>query len=657
MSGILGIWNLDGRPVDRALLAELSATLAHRGPDGEGLWRRGSIGLACRLFRVTPEAARESQPLVHAAGAALVFDGRLDDREELLERLGPASGVAPDSPDPDLVLAAYLAYGDRFPERLAGEFALALFDPAGPRLLLARDAIGIRPLYYVRTGNAFLFASELKALLAHPEVVARPDDDVLASFLLDRGLDGRGATFFAGMFSLPPAHLAVLTPEGFATRRYWDFDLSRPIRLGSIREYAEAFHAHFARAVRRRLRSAHPVAVSLSGGLDSSSIFCVARTLARQHPDRHPRILGVSYTSPPGSPSDEAAFLVEIERQHAVTVERVPLGRPGVVRGAREAVWHVEAPFLDELWDTSHRFLTTVHRLGARVLLTGHWGDQVLFDQAYLVDLVRRLAWRRIRAHLGEFGRWFTDAGAGEFRRRFLLDLVKYHLPAPLVSRLRRLRRLRGRPDPPWYSAALRSRGRRHGIAHIPAFGVRASAHARALYEQARSSRHGLCLEWDNKVAAMHGLEMTFPFLDRDLLAFLMAIPGEMQTWQGVPKALLREALPGVLPEAIRRRTWKADFTYLVNAGVERDLDRLARCLETGGMAMALGYVSGDVLRQELERLNGRLDGASCETAWRLSDLLGLELWLQVFFSRDAGPEGPAVTDDEPTAMTLGGAR
>src|SRR5438105_8176460 len=136
MSAILGIWNLDGKPVERALLARLSATMSHRGLDGEKLWLDGPVGLACQLFRVTPESANEVQPLGDGSGAVLVFNGRLDNRDELLAALKSTPDIDASSPDPAIVLAAYAAFGERFVQQLNGEFALGLFDPRRQRLFL-----------------------------------------------------------------------------------------------------------------------------------------------------------------------------------------------------------------------------------------------------------------------------------------------------------------------------------------------------------------------------------------------------------------------------------------------------------------------------------------------------------------------------------------
>ncbi len=655
MSGIIGIWNLDGKPVEREVLARMSATLAHRGPDGERMWVEGPVGLACQLFRITPESAEEIQPLVGSSGTVVVFDGRLDNREELLASLKDSHQVSSTSPDPALVLVAYESFGDRLPERLAGDFAFCIFDPNRHHLIIARDSIGIRPLYYCRIRNTFLFASEIKALLVHPEVSTRPNDDVLAQHLLRGDQDYRGMTFFEGLWSLLPAHTAICTPRRLVTRRYWDFNATQRIRLGSFGEYAEAFRELFEQAVRRRLRSAHPVAVSVSGGLDSSSIFCLGETLARRSPDRYPPVLGVSYASPTGSPSDESAFLTEIEREYGVRISRLPVSHIGPLNGSREAVWNVEAPFLDEMWTTMEAFNGMVQRLRARVVLTGEWADQLLFDQAYLVDRFHDFAWRDVWTHLNEFPHWFTDCAGLDFRRRFLLDLVKYTLPAPMVSLLRSLRL---KPDRPWYTGAVRRRARQRRSNWLPPRRGFPTAHARALYEQARSSRHVLCLEWENKVAAMHGLEMAFPFFDPDLVSFLMNIPGEIQTWQGVPKALLRKGMQGVLPEAIVRRTWKADFTHIANEGMDRNYPELSHRLLSDTMAVSRGYVDRDALTAELNGMRKKLQGESCDTAWSLSDLIGLELWLQVFFGNNHnGHETSPLLKEKMMVSAQGGSR
>jgi asparagine synthase (glutamine-hydrolysing) len=139
------------------------------------------------------------------------------------------------------------------------------------------------------------------------------------------------------------------------------------------------------------------------------------------------------------------------------------------------------------------------------------------------------------------------------------------------------------------------------------------------------------CMEWNNKVGAMHGLDMAFPFLDRDLLAFMMATPGEIQNQDGVPRALLRTAMRGILPDRVRLRQSKAEFTAVINGGVARDADAISKALSPDSLSVRLGYLDHARLERELARLSARLAGPHCVRAWDLANLVGLETWLQLF--------------------------
>jgi asparagine synthase (glutamine-hydrolysing) len=640
MSGIVGMWNLDGRPVEREVLSTMSATLAHRGPDGEEQWISGPVGLSCQLMRVTPESLHETQPLVHPAGAVVVFDGRLDNREELLGLLKGAWGAEPDSPDPALVLAAYEAFGERFPERLNGDFALAIYDPNRKQLLLARDVIGLRTLYYHRTGNTFLFASDIKAILAHTGVVVHPNDDLIAEFLTrSYAEEYLGETFFEGIVNLLPGHLGILTPGGFKTHQSWDFDLNRTVRLRSYSEYVEGFLYYFEQAVRRRIRSSFPVAVSVSGGVDSSAIFCMGETLRHRKPEGYPPLIGISYTCPDGSSGDEKAYLLEIERAYGCNIQRVPTRALRLSDNPKEDVWQEEAPVLE--WDIFHQVDQKCHELGARVLLNGHGGDELLFNTSYLVDLFLRGAWEEIREHLHEFPLWSIGVPPGFYRNLFIQDLIRHYLPMRVFTWIRRIRAeffpSAGSPwTLEWYSDSLKARALRRLIDNYPRASNKklyCSAYKKVLYKSLKWHYHQIRNEWLLKVGRMHCLELAQPFFDRDLVSFLMAIPGEEIVHKGIPKNILRSAMAGVLPEAIRNRRTKADFTKLSNEGIEQDFQRMAQYLEFGGSVAGFGYIKPEEIGKELRRLKSRLvEENTFHAARNIAYLVGLELWLQVYF-------------------------
>jgi len=632
MSGIVGVWNFDGRPLEPAVLSTMSAALQHRGRDGEGQRVEGTLGFACQHLWVTSEELGEIQPVVGRPGIMLTMDGRLDNRDELLGALRLPLSAS----DATCALAAYDAWQDRFAERLNGDFALAIFDESQRRLLLARDSIGIRPLYYFRSDRLFAFASEIKALLAHPDVPVRPDDEGLADYLLisSRPVDRQEFTCFAGISALVPAHIAVVSREGLVTRRYWDFDTGRTIRLRSFSEYAEAYRERFVEAVRRRVRAAHPVTISVSGGLDSSSIFCQAETLRRTGKAECPDLAGVSYIGAPGTVADEHEYLVAVEHEYGVAIEKFAI-EPliGLVLDADEQIRASEAPLFDYSWGITRELHRRAAARGSRLLLTGHWGDQVLFQSAYLVDLFRRLAWRQIRRHLAEYGRWFGAVEARALSRRFAVDVARHHLPRPLVPPLKWIRRrVFGVERPrPWFSDAFLRRALRFAGRPATIGSGFHSAHARSIYLEARSKYHVHCLEWHNKAGARLGFDGAYPFLDRDLLAFLMAIPGKIQTLNGVPRALAREAMRGVLPEPVRVRASKGDFSGVVNTGVAQDVPAISQALTPESLGVRLGYFDAARLDPAVTKLSRGLTRPDCLDAWDLADVFGLEVWLQVF--------------------------
>jgi asparagine synthase (glutamine-hydrolysing) len=371
----------------------------------------------------------------------------------------------------------------------------------------------------------------------------------------------------------------------------------------------------------------------VSGGLDSSSIFCLAETLKRKDPQLFPDIFGFSYIFKDGTPLDEKSFLSDIERDYSLSIKRIPAGPQGIIDGNREEVWYVESPFLNCLRNYTEPLHKEVKQSGAKLLLCGDMGDQMLFSQAYLLDLFNRLAWGKVWTHLREFGKWNIDVDANSFRRFFFRDLLKSYVPSTILPFLRKIRRTlnRNQVNFPVYKRTFRELSYRYTCKNCD--GTRfATAHAKSLYNDIRSRYKIFSWEWLNKLASIYGIEYVYPYLDQDLVAYLMAIPGEMQTWKGVPKAILREAMRGVLPTQILERRWKADGTDLLNERVAHDFPRIVESLQTGGMAVRSRYVDEKILNGELTHLSDKIRGSNCLVSWALCDLLGLEIWLQVFF-------------------------
>jgi len=369
----------------------------------------------------------------------------------------------------------------------------------------------------------------------------------------------------------------------------------------------------------------------VSGGLDSSSIFCVARAAATQDA-RVPAVLGLSYLAPAGTAGDERHYLDDLETRYGA-IERLTLSARGFMHSAADQVRVSESPLLDAQGNGTAEFYQCVRDRGARVLLTGHWGDQVLCDRGYLLDLIRSLRWRRVRAHLAEYPAWFTDSEPAQFRSQFRRDLVCDLLPDTVVRRVRAVL-ARWRPQAPdWYTTRLSGNP---GLPEGPWPDGGAGRQARSHYRTLRSSFHTLCLEWNYKMAARFGLNVAFPFLDRDLLTFLITVPGDVQSPRGIPKALLREACADVIPRAIVERRWKADFTTLVNQSVRDDYGGVLRSIDGARSAAGSGYVSAGILESGTAP-SGPENRNDCLASCALKDLVGLEFWLREFSNAVGG--------------------
>jgi asparagine synthase (glutamine-hydrolysing) len=599
---------------------------------------------------VSVESLSETQPLCTPRCATLLFDGRLDNREELFSCLRDLTPVQQDFSDAALVMAAYEWLGQKFATHLKGDFALAIYDGCTRSLLLTRDLIGMRPLYYCRLTNIFLFASEAKAILAHPGVSRRIDDEGLAHVLLPGRAVQRELTPFQGIRGIIPGQMGIATTNDWNITQVSDFDATRTVPCKDAAEYVEAFELLFRQSVQRRLRSAFPVGISVSGGLDSSGIFCMAQHLRTSH-CAVPTIAATTMGFPAGSAGDEEPFLAVLEREYGAQIERVPW-EPGNLRRPQAFVWHTELPQHHPLWNWQQSILERNRRSRARIVLTGFFGDQVLNANAYLADLLRSLRWGKLLHHLRTNSR-STEVDLRQVVTHFLLDLVKSSIPRSVFPAVRSLKlRIGAAHYPLWYSKSFRQRAAERGRGPTIAA---CSKHAEEYYQQLRSVDFLLRLEQTNKMYAMYGLDTATPFLDMDLLAFLMAIPGEVVNWEGVPKGLYRRSVAYILPQSIRDRTSKGDSTHFVNEAIRYEYAEMRSFFGPDCLASQLGYLDQEVLQRQLAQLerNFPLSDDSAIDSWNVGYLLGLELWLRAFFGGDtdanAGPY-PTVLEKDPLA-------
>ena len=391
MSGIIAVYHLDGRPVCRENLVHMNSILAHRGPDGADTWSEEVVGLGHRMLWTTPESLHERLPVVNANGdIVLTADARIDNRDELIAAVGFSEDPTERISDSALILAAYQKWGERCPERLLGDFAFVIWDRRQQTLFCARDHFGVKPLYYYyRPGHLFACASEIKALLCLPKVPRQLNEVQVADYLAGI-VEDKATTFYQNILRLPPAHSATVSPQGMRLHRYWALDPTSELRLGSDEEYAAAYREMFTEAVRCRLRSAFPRGSHLSGGLDSSSVTCVARKLSQQTDT--PRWHTFSNIFEEVPQCDERPFINAVLAQGGYIPHYIHADRSSPLMDLERVFWHQEEPAIGPNHFLPWQLNQAASHAGVRVVLDGFDGDTtVSHGAARLTELA--LCW------------------------------------------------------------------------------------------------------------------------------------------------------------------------------------------------------------------------------------------------------------------------
>lgn len=620
MSAIGGVFHLDGRRCEPATLDRLAALLRHRAPDGTTTWSDGPVGLVHGQLTITPESVREHQPVVDAAARiAITFDGRLDNRTELLSGLGIDSVDHVAIGDAELVLRLYRALGADGVGRLLGDFAFAIWDGSSRRLVCARDHLGLKPFCYRVAPDRIAWASEAGALARYEGSIPPPNEGMVAEHLSGI-VTSTSETLFCEIFRLPPAHLLIADPNGIRLRRYWTPDLRAEIRYRNPDEYVEHLRDLVRRAVSARLRVRGAVGISLSGGVDSSSVTGVAVELCREGVVPATHIEAFSLLVP--GAADESAFWLQVVHRWDLFSAAIPVPPLPARQLAAEARFYLDVPN-SPLAALTDRVRVCMRERGTRVALTGAGADDWLGPSPFAyADLLRqgRLGALAHRLRRDAADEWFMGWPAAA------KAAVWPVLPPVLQTVVRRVLR-RGRP-PEWVESAfaarvdLRGRLARHTI-DLP----HESLERYDTWHEGISGSSVYINEMIERSSARVGVEMWHPFMDLRIVDFGLALPSEQRWRDGRAKDLLRRAMMPYLPQVIAERRTSPDGTHLLFEGLEPEG---GRALFQGMTASRLGWVREEALLARFDRAAALCRAGDRRYAYRAITLwyvAAIELW------------------------------
>jgi asparagine synthase (glutamine-hydrolysing) len=641
MSAIFGIINLDGRPAARSDLEGMAEKLAHRGPDGTGVWLEGPVGLGHQMLLTTPESRHERLPLLNLTGKlAITADARLDNRDELIELLGLAKRPVGLISDSELILASYEKWGEGCVEKLLGDFAFAIWDGRDRKLFCARDHFGVKPFYYYSSPEIFAFATEPKALFCLPGVPRRLCETKVADFL--SGSDGPvERTFYKDILRLPAGHSMVITPGKIQSQPYWLLDRTKEIRLKSDAEYAEQFRELFVEAVRCRMRSSFPVGSMLSGGMDSSSITCVARRLLPENGNGRLRTFSAIFDG--HTECDETPFIKAVIAQNQLEPYYFHADRVGPLMDLDRVLWH-----LDEAIPGGNLYLVwslykSARQGGVRTILDGFDGDTtVSHGTGYLVELAHAKKWitlmREARGYAGHFkidptwklGLWHIERHGLGPRARKSIRLIRRLKKAAL----RRITSRIGRSSRVAVPRSVINESFLQRISYKQKQAVGAKSNSRPArtereFHYRRITWPGMqeTLETYDRIAGAFAIEARFPFWDKRLIEYCLALPGEQKLYRGLNRMVLRRAMEEILPAEVQWRGGKTNYSSSFEQGL-LTYDR--ECIEDvifKNPGILGEYINLNMLREAYREFASRkATGTKILPFWKA---VSLALWLQ----------------------------
>lgn len=628
MCGICGIFQFDrARSVSSEVLTAMNRRIIHRGPDDEGYRIEGNVGLAMRRLSIV-DLQTGHQPISNEDGTIwIVYNGEIYNHEELRKGLEAQGHIYRTRSDTETIVHLYEQYGHECVKHLRGMFAFAIWDADRRRLFVARDRLGIKPLYYVATPQFFLFASEIKALLEHPSVTATLNPEVLPEYLTFGYVSGSG-TLFAGVQKLLPGHTLEVAESGHCEiRAYWDVpDEDVPDRRPQ-RFYVQTYREMLEDAVRGHLMSDVPLGVFLSGGVDSSAVAALM-TKIRKEPIE---TFSVGYSETEFS---ELGYARIVAKHLRSVHHEVQVSRDDFFGALPRMIWQEDEPLA---WPASVPlyFVSRLARKHVKVVLTGEGSDETLAGYA-------RYTWTLWNARFDGAYRTLVPGAL----RRWLRQSIADSGWMDAGTRRRMQHTFLGRDGNSWaslyfdnfYAAFSESQQKALLLNGASAHGSdpyrdclefwdhsKGDLLARMLYTDIKTYLVELCMKQDQMSMAA-SIESRVPFLDHPLVEFAARIPARCKTRGLDGKRILKEGMEDLLPPEIVYRK-KVGFATPLAAWLRGpQLDSVQSILldsQAGERRLFNTEVVTNLLN---EHRAGQRDHA--ERIWRL---LNLELWQRIF--------------------------
>lgn len=625
MCSIAGIVSFRQK-IDRNLLNRMNLVQKHRGPDDHGYFVNDYVGLTHNRLSIIDLSPLGHQPMSNEDETIwIVFNGEIYNYLELIPELKSKGHIFKSKTDTEVLIHAYEEYGIDCLQKFNGMFAFAIWDSRNNQLFCARDRFGIKPFYYFYKNDRFLFSSEIKAILEDPIIHREVNDRIVYDFLKHGILDHSTETFFCDIMQLAPAHCLILRQDRLSVTKYWDIDTENELNGKSDEFYAQGFLDLFEDSVKIHLRSDVPIGTCLSGGLDSSSIVCVANRL--MFPENHSDNVGERQKTFSSCFDDlrfdERKYIYPVLEKTAAESNFVFPKVEELLRDIELIIWHLDEPPHVMTIFAQWNVMRLAKERGVIVLLDGQGGDELLagyppYFGANFEELIRkqafaqlykeRLAYARNQGYSKPFSLMFTFGG-------ILTQLLRDTNKSDMIS------------FPSEFADAISDADTNPlGNLYKP-HKFKSILKNRLYYDCVKGYRLSPLLHYEDRNSMAFSLESRVPFLDYRLVEYVFSLPDRCRIYNGLTKAVLRNSMKGILPEEIRMRTDKMGFVTPQNLWLRNEMKDWVEDIFSSKSFRERKYFRPEVVMNYWHLFcNSKFNAGSAIWRW-----LCVELWLRKF--------------------------
>jgi len=630
MCGITGIVNLKRMPANRLFLEKMNASLAHRGPDDEGFWvdpHAKNIGLAQRRLSILDLSPLGHQPMFYDnRNLVIVFNGEIYNYLEIREELIKLGYKFHSQSDTEVILASYKEWGTKCLDKFNGMWAFVIYDRKNDLIFAARDRMGVKPFYYLYDRKKFLFASEIKGILAHPEVKAIPNEKIVWDYLIYGLVDHSEETFFQDIRELLGGHYLILKNGKIKISKYWDLDPKKETPRLSDKSLQEKFQELFFDSVKLRLRSDVPIGTCLSGGLDSSAIVCVINNFLKEEGKiaqigEWQKTFSAAYDSRKYKGCDERPFIKSVVAKTKAKSRLVFPSGDKLVKEIKDVIWYQDYPFCSTSIYAQWNVFRLAKQNGVKVMLDGQGSDELLagyhpYFGIYFAELLKEFNIPRLVYEAVAYSKKHERPVIAIFKELFS-GLARRGILGSIASRFMHNQW----PEYTVFLPEWRNKYRSPTLDRPTGDFLKDGLHNHLKYSLTS------LLRYEDRDSMAFSIESRVPFLDYRLVEFVYSLADNQKIRQGETKWIMRQSLKGILPEKIRNRQDKIGFATPEEYWLKEELGKEMKKVFTSDKFQSRGmFVKGKASKLFEKYLKGEIK--NYQLFWRLYNY---EMWMRVF--------------------------